>query len=143
MGIGNVVGRYNNYYVYRSLSLPLSCPPSPPPLSLSPSLHPSPSPFIPLSLSPFLTGYLSLMTKLYLFAVCINANYLQTYLYDSTEPACIADVLEPNGHVPLSLSLVRIERIDKHTGHRHSHPGHVGIVVSNTRFQSSAEVDVE
>ena len=72
-----------------------------------------------------------------------DADYIHTYIHilylnDGTEPACVADVLEPNWHVSLPLSLVGIERIDEHAHHGHAHPRHVGVVVSYACLKSSA-----
>ena len=59
----------------------------------------------------------------------VSMVQLAADLYDCTEPTSVANILESHGHVPLSLSVVRIKRVYEDTGHWYPHPSHVGIVV--------------
>ena len=68
----------------------------------------------------------------------LHTCIIHMYLNDSTEPACIADVLQAHWVVPLSLSLVRVERVDRDASEGETQLLQGTLTLSQTGLQSPA-----
>ena len=60
----------------------------------------------------------------------------RAHLYDGTEPACVADVLQADGVVAESLSLMGVERIHRDASQRETDLLHGALSLRQTGLQS-------